>query len=340
MANKTTNYGLTKPLPEEFYDINVHNENMDIVDEELKKVSDAAASGKRTVRLTVGTSDAGWTADQCDYLCDGDADDVEINAAIAALPSTGGELVLLDGSYDITAPININKNYVVLHGNGHKTKLYRGFDGDRLIYVSGNYAVIEDLSINGMSYSYTSTSNKGIYTLTSNTVVRNCTIEQEAGEGIHIAEGKAKVIGNTVLYCGTGIYVDDNENVVSDNIVLECTAYGIRVCDDYNVVTGNVSRLNATANLQLYYAEYCTITGNNFAVVSGDSVTPTYAIYLYSSYNNYNIVTDNQVGSGTINNGGGTGNVVSNTPVITDGTTDLTAGSSALATGATHFVYE
>ena len=37
MANKTTNYNLTKPLPEEFYDINVHNDNMDIIDAELKK---------------------------------------------------------------------------------------------------------------------------------------------------------------------------------------------------------------------------------------------------------------------------------------------------------------
>ena len=36
MANKTTNYGLIKPLPEEFYDIAVHNENMDKIDTELK----------------------------------------------------------------------------------------------------------------------------------------------------------------------------------------------------------------------------------------------------------------------------------------------------------------
>lgn len=37
MPNKTTNYGLTKPLPEEFYDITVQNENMDKIDAELKK---------------------------------------------------------------------------------------------------------------------------------------------------------------------------------------------------------------------------------------------------------------------------------------------------------------
>ena len=35
MANKTTNLGLVKPTPEEFYDIGVMNANMDIIDEKL-----------------------------------------------------------------------------------------------------------------------------------------------------------------------------------------------------------------------------------------------------------------------------------------------------------------
>ena len=39
MANKTSNYGLTKPLQTEFYDIDVHNANMDIIDTQLKNVS-------------------------------------------------------------------------------------------------------------------------------------------------------------------------------------------------------------------------------------------------------------------------------------------------------------
>lgn len=46
MANKTTNYGLTKPLPEEFYDINVQNNNMDIIDTELKNRAILGEDGK------------------------------------------------------------------------------------------------------------------------------------------------------------------------------------------------------------------------------------------------------------------------------------------------------
>jgi len=40
MANKTTNYGLTKPLPEEFYDVNVQNANMDIIDAKMKELEE------------------------------------------------------------------------------------------------------------------------------------------------------------------------------------------------------------------------------------------------------------------------------------------------------------
>ena len=39
MPNITTNYGLKKPLPEEFYDVQVMNDNMDIIDEQLKNAN-------------------------------------------------------------------------------------------------------------------------------------------------------------------------------------------------------------------------------------------------------------------------------------------------------------
>ena len=44
MATKTTNYGLTKPEGYDFYDIDVHNGNSDIIDAQLKKLYDAETS--------------------------------------------------------------------------------------------------------------------------------------------------------------------------------------------------------------------------------------------------------------------------------------------------------
>ena len=262
----------------------------------------------RPVRFIVGTSANGWTAADCDYLCDGSADDVEINAAITALPSTGGEIVLLDGTYNITAPIKLGKAGVTLRGNGQSTKLVRAFSGSYVIYLSGGYGVVENLLIDGASGTYTS-SSKAIYALASNNIVRGCVIQNNSDYGIHFAAGKNKAIGNTITASYSGIHVAANKNVIEGNICLENTHHGIHIEDDHNVVVGNIARLNSVANFYMFYAKYNAITGNNFAVESGDSVTPK-AIHLYGTANSNNIVTDNAIGVGTITNGGGTGNVV------------------------------
>lgn len=49
MANKTTNYELTKPLPSEFYDVEVQNDNMDIIDAQMKALDPKSAAAKTTL---------------------------------------------------------------------------------------------------------------------------------------------------------------------------------------------------------------------------------------------------------------------------------------------------
>ena len=44
MADKTTNFNLTKPAQSDSYDIKVHNDNMDIIDEQLKEIEDKCDS--------------------------------------------------------------------------------------------------------------------------------------------------------------------------------------------------------------------------------------------------------------------------------------------------------
>lgn len=50
MPNKTKNYNLIKPLPEEIYNIEDHNGNMDIIDEQLKKHSQELATAKSKIQ--------------------------------------------------------------------------------------------------------------------------------------------------------------------------------------------------------------------------------------------------------------------------------------------------
>ena len=54
--DNTINYNLKKPTPEDWYNIKDHNDNMDIVDAELKKLNDGKApSGHGLGENTVGT---------------------------------------------------------------------------------------------------------------------------------------------------------------------------------------------------------------------------------------------------------------------------------------------
>ena len=69
-----------------------------------------AASKARTATFVIAASDSGTKAKAAaDYVCDGTGDQTEINNAISALPENGGKLVLLEGTYNCSGSININK---------------------------------------------------------------------------------------------------------------------------------------------------------------------------------------------------------------------------------------
>jgi len=77
----------------------------------------------RTATLVVAASDAfALSKSQADYVCDGTADQVEINAALAALPASGGEVVLSEGNFAIAASITPATNSKI-RGQGMATKL-------------------------------------------------------------------------------------------------------------------------------------------------------------------------------------------------------------------------
>ena len=73
-----------------------------------------------TITISSSTSKHMLTAD---YYCSGTNDQAVINNAISALPSTGGKIVLLEGTYNIGGTITINKSNVTIQGLGHNVIL-------------------------------------------------------------------------------------------------------------------------------------------------------------------------------------------------------------------------
>lgn len=317
MANFTKNYNLKKPLPEEFYNIEDHNSNMDIIDAELKNRASldkngkvlpeqlpamdyiptsekdvaggvpsldengklksdvfpsgvGGGSGKRTARFTVGSSQYGWTASDCDYLCDGTADDVEINTAIQALRSTGGEVILLDGIYNLTSAILINKDNVTLTGNGANTKIVRAFNDDEyddqqgLVVIKNSFCTVRNLYFDGVKGSYKSNAAINLYS-GNNCVIADNVVVNSSCDGI-IVNGNYLTIDNNIIDAcdGNGLYLyKGNKHVATNNKITGSGLYGIYV---YNVkdavVSNNISTGNTDSGIKVYWSDRSTYTGN------------------------------------------------------------------------------
>ncbi|GAG04695.1 unnamed protein product, partial [marine sediment metagenome] len=90
-------------------------------------LSVGGSSGGATFTVAAVDSDAGNIA-TADYVCDGTADEAQINAALTALPASGGRVILYEGGFIIADPIVIPKSNCVLEGQGRGTFI----DGDGL----------------------------------------------------------------------------------------------------------------------------------------------------------------------------------------------------------------
>lgn len=92
----------------------------------------------RVATLFVAANDAlDRSRAQADYLCDGVADDVQINEALNALPAgVQGRVVLSEGTFNIVDPITIPANNITLRGQGRSTFI----DGDGL--ATGEHGIV------------------------------------------------------------------------------------------------------------------------------------------------------------------------------------------------------
>lgn len=105
----------------------------------------------RTSTFVVAASDAtDEEKAQSDYICDGTADNVQIQAALDALPAIGGRVLLSEGTFSIAATILVNGNYDALDGQGYGSLLLRANGSDvGIIKVSAQYNVISNIKIHG-----------------------------------------------------------------------------------------------------------------------------------------------------------------------------------------------
>lgn len=213
-----------------------------------------AAGGKsvRTCRIVVGTSTAGWTENDCDYLCDGTSDEVEIQAAINALPEDGGEIVLLDGDYNTSAVITL-KAHTTLSGGAFTSIIQTNSAVDGIIAMSN--CVIQKLNL------YHSTKTKappvhtsGIIISGSNVTVQNNQIYNYAYSGVKISPETGTI--DTIQILNNNIQLNNGDT--SDGFGVSFNGNAKRV----DIVGNYISNSNVGINLN--GAELSTVLNNYF----------------------------------------------------------------------------
>jgi hypothetical protein len=101
-----------------------------------------AAKTGGSATFVVAASDASTRVkNQADYVADGTADNVEIQAAIDALPAAGGRVVLSEGIFNISSAVTMKTN-VMLEGQGIGWFPFDGSKGGTILKKAANGTVV------------------------------------------------------------------------------------------------------------------------------------------------------------------------------------------------------
>ena len=241
--------------------------------------------GRGAATKVVGTTQSGHTTADCDFLCDGTADNVEIQNAINALPSSGGKVILLEGTYNTTANITMSKSNVTVCGMGAATIIKRSQKYEPMISLHAANCKICDFVVDGNFDSfYTSGFPISVKIRASYCTVSDMEIK-DGGQGIYF-DGSASYTlishnqitscsGNAILapssstpaliignYISAGVYGVESAVGASviGNIFDSCNA-GVHSKGGCNIC-GNTF-LNMTKDCMRIEGSYSTINGNN-----------------------------------------------------------------------------
>lgn len=291
--------------------------------------------GGSSATLTVAASNASKrTRANADFLCDGTSDQVQINEALAALPSIGGKVVLSEGYFTIEAPIVIGKDNVALVGMGKGQPLgATPVKGGSLILrgagFAGSYGIncevaervlfgvtLQDFSIDGMAIAG---AVDGIRFRAARSTIRNVWSTRWAGNGL-VSESHTfgvypkashdNLIENMrVDACslnGMSFTNGSTDNLIRNSIVSGCTGNGIDMSNGATPSTANM------------------LIGNYIYSHTGKGVVgPLYQTQLVGNRiqdTNGGIYLDNtSAGAGGFQI---VGNIVRNSSIATDNTTD------------------
>lgn len=268
--------------------------------------------GTSTATKVVAASDSPQAIkNTADFVADGTADQVEINAAISGLSSSGGSVYLAEGTYNIAAPVVIDKVGTTLSGSGSGTVLLRQYDGldstDGVVTLMANDLIVEKLKIDGNKSLYTSGNNNGIISssMRSNITISGTTVTNGGGTGILTqwnvlggnGYGKRWNINDNIITANnnSGIAITRAQSSITNNYVSNNTQDGITttLCEALPE-TSLISHNHVLSNGNTGITTTCVST----VVTNNITASNLYGIWVSSQYATVssNSIRTNQTG--------------------------------------------
>ena len=131
MATKTTNYGLTKPDGADFYDVDVQNDNMDIIDKQMKANANDIAQLNSDLKNALVTQYAELNGTGNNYFYVDRKQGYRLSSAILHVYDTG--YIRVEA---ISQEVNNENRYVLWTNNSYPQNKKIGCD---LVWIKENF---------------------------------------------------------------------------------------------------------------------------------------------------------------------------------------------------------
>lgn len=299
------------------------------------EASNTATQGQKNILQTatyvVAASQASNASRQlADYVSDDTDDQVQIQAAIDALPEAGGKVFLSEGTFLVRDEIHITKNNVTLEGQGHSTvlQLPDGFSADKLYMLNINASDVSilNLCLDGNRDAVEGMHAGMIIDYTTRLTIDHVWLQNFTEDGL-IGTSVVLHLTNSFFYdiSDDGADVNGFEySVIANNTFKNIGDNGIDTDGAiHSSITGNTLNNCGNAGIEVEqetnpgYTEYCTV-GNNtmkdcgigilvnsgrYNSITGNTMLDcTIGIHLMSDdtyYSTHNVITGNNIQGGT-----------------------------------------
>ena len=248
------------------------------------------------VGLSVAASDASNSSKgRADYLCDGTADEVQIQAAIDALPTIGGRVVLSEGTFTLAAAVQVSTDTMVV-GQGYSTNIDH-VAALQFAFTDDGAASPDDVVVSDIRFVAAGSRSAepigidlGVTDGASNVIIKNCWFDNYVYASGTPSGVRGKYDGLKVINChfnsasGTGnsylVYLSDGgENILIDGCTF-LTSYAGNCIYAYGQTRGRIigNRIEGTTLTPLIEGidlEECaefTIVANSFYNLSVDGI--------------------------------------------------------------------